>query len=217
MLAEMVTNKRVIILGPAPSITNFTPEFVEEYDVVVRVNKSVPVPDDIARHTGTRTDILYCCFSESQIEPDPLVVHPDVWKDHGVKLVVCPFPRKFKWMDHCYAKWDARNVGLPLEIMSDSDYDILAACSKCRPNTGFAAIWHLLRYPITELYIAGFTFYRQGYHPSYRRYNEEQIMDWLKRAGVHDPDAQLKYFYSMWQHDSRIFVDSALLKILQEI
>ena len=53
-------NKTVALVGPAESIYGTNKgHVIDKFDIVVRLNKSVPLPENLQADIGTKTDILY--------------------------------------------------------------------------------------------------------------------------------------------------------------
>lgn len=56
---DYLKGKRIIIVGPSPSLLKFNKgSFIDSFDVVCRIKKSFPVQKDMESKLGKRTDIL---------------------------------------------------------------------------------------------------------------------------------------------------------------
>ena len=94
-LNEIVKNKTVVIVGPAQYTSKFDQaDFIESFDIVVRINRSIPVPDKLKSKIGQRTDILISNLNINDYEDEIPLMRNTIEKS-GVKLVYCPYPRSF--------------------------------------------------------------------------------------------------------------------------
>ena len=60
LYSKYVENKNVVIVGPAKSIMQSKQgEFINSFDCIVRLNKSLPIQRKYEEYVGSRTDILY--------------------------------------------------------------------------------------------------------------------------------------------------------------
>lgn len=211
---DFIRYKRVIIVGPAGyMVGSGLGEWIDSFDVVVRVNHAIPIayPEDY----GTRTDVLYHVLShrlpkdtmKTCIEPEEV----DAWVEADVKWLVSrraamskrirevgPFLRdKLSWCcmnPAFYAK--ARR-----EIKEKS------------PNTGIAAIMHMLSGNVRSLNVVGFDLYTTGVYKGYG-----DVSDGEDAAKVndkwHSKDAQLEYLKSLVARDPRLKIDDHLKGVL---
>lgn len=87
------------------------------------------------------------------------------------------------------------------------------------PNTGFVAIAHLLEHAVVELYIAGFTFFRDPYYDRYpgsgNRPERWRDGAYPRRTWWHDADRQLDAFRDIAARDGRIVMDARLRQIVE--
>src|SRR5262245_53939599 len=58
--AEFLRDKRVVLVGPGPTVVGTAQgAFIDGHDVVVRLNHALPIPKAMEADVGSRTDILY--------------------------------------------------------------------------------------------------------------------------------------------------------------
>jgi len=219
-LSSYLKGKRVVIVGPAPSVVGSEQAaLIDSYDVVVRLNKALPIPKDLQKDVGTRTDILYNCMNPSD-DCGGIISIPLITKC-GVKFVVGAYPpidhvgvtklriktdnlsfyhkHKNAWKNFCYT--DKTHFLSLWKLMK-------------LPNTGTMAILDLLRFDIKELYITGISFFKGGYIRTYRDYDENGIMKHLKKFNLHNPEKQLDYACTKLLKDGRVKMDNTLTDIL---
>ncbi|MFW6130642.1 MAG: glycosyltransferase family 29 protein, partial [Atribacterota bacterium] len=61
--SNFVKGNSAVLVGPAKSIEGSNQgEMIDSFNLVVRMNKAVPVPDSVKEDIGSRTDILYNCL-----------------------------------------------------------------------------------------------------------------------------------------------------------
>jgi len=226
LFAAYLEGKTVILVGPAPQIRGSNQQqLIDSHDVVVRLNRALPVPPNLKVDIGTRTDILYNCFSESVIEPQPNRVEPDLWKAEGVTWVASPYPDTYNWSRPLLALFRERNqtAQLPLHVIDAGVYDAMERELQSRPNTGLAAVADLLSYNIKELKITGITFYKGGYLKEYRDQGEKEVKSWVfdglnpktgeHHTPVHKLEPQIKMMNRLC-NDDRVRVDEPLKAVL---
>ena len=214
---EYVRNKRLVLVGPSPSIIGSgLGRLIDQHDIVIRMNKAVPVPQHLTADIGTRTDILYNC-----LEPHPNSggkVDPVFWKKHNVKWVCSPYP---------ILKFSAANIKrfihlnnlmkekLNFHCLDMRLYTDLAKSTQTRPNTGLLAIEELLGFPIKELSIYGMTFGVDGYYKEYNNMTLEQYKK-MSNGPNHKQFPQFKYFCETWVGDERLITDQPLNQLIKE-
>jgi hypothetical protein len=207
-------NKRVVIVGPAPSIVNSEQmKLINSYDVVVRINKAHPIPENMKIDIGSRTDILYNCLNthpECGGKLDMSVLKNDI------QWLCCPYPPidPFK-KDINKFNYANKQHNIKFHHIDTNLYNLLAEKTESRPNSGICAMIDLLSFDIKELYITGFTFFKGGYYSAYRSYNEKQVMDFMNNAGNHDQQKQYEVMRNVFMKDKRIKTDKALSDIIK--
>lgn len=216
--AEYLKGKRIALVGPAPSILNSKQgKALEEYDVIVRLNKAVPVPDELFDDIGRRTDVLYNCMNPSEECGGKI----DITELHrrGVKFLVSPFaPYKTYRFGKDIKDFARRNLDHEYGVRFchiDPKYFARLMVLLKLPNTGIAAILDLLQHDIKSLYITGITFFKGGYIPQYRGYNEKEVMARMARFNLHDQERQLDYMRKILTDNPRVKTDAALAAILK--
>jgi hypothetical protein len=197
------TGKRVVLIAPAPHIAEVKQD-LSKYDIVCRMNKAVPLPKEIIKTTGNRTDVLYLTpavhpnkewenIPELRVKPNILFSTVEGRTIHKYK----PFKHKLKIIgyEHFYNIWD--------EIKSE-------------PNMGLIAISDILSENPKELYITGMTFYQSGGY--YKGYSipAKEIQEMVEKKGnifKHRQDPQIAYFKKHFKH--RVKMDKQLSEVMK--
>jgi len=212
---QSIRGKKVIIVGPAGYLQGKgLGEWIDSFDLVVRVNHAVPVafPEDY----GARTDVLYHILSHRNpaLSHKTLVDRSEVleWKKAGIKWLVSR---------HSAISKRVREIGpvinslVPWCCMHHTFYaKAKMTIGSKSPNTGIAAIMHLLSVNIRSLHIVGFDLYKTGVYPGYGDVGEnEDALEINDRW--HDTNAQVAYLKTLIKRDNRVHIDEHLSEILE--
>lgn len=211
---QSLYHKSVIIVGPAGYLKGQGKgPWIDTFDLVVRVNHAIPIafPEDY----GSRTDILYHILSHRnpEVSGKSLIDRGEVqeWKKAGVKWLVSR---------HSATSRRVREVGpiinshLPWCCMHHSFYEgTKRAIGEKSPNTGIAAILHLLSVPIRSLNVVGFDLYASGVYPGYGDVGEGESALQINDRW-HSKNAQVEYLKKVLRRDNRLKIDENLKEVL---
>ena len=211
-----VANKCIALVGPAQSIIGTGKGYlIDQFDLVVRLNKSIPLPSNIKDDIGTRTDIMYNSLNTTDF-PGENNLNPKLYKKYGVKFCCSSYP-----FNHNIFHDDILNYvykykfELPLKVMNDLKFKNFERALGTRPYTGTCAIMDLLSYPIKYLYITGLDFYQTKYYSEYRRITKSKLKN-TKNSIIHQYKPQLDYLKNISLYDDRIILDTHLDKLLYQ-
>jgi len=223
--AEYLKGKRVALVGPASTaLGTGKGKYIDDHDVVVRINKQFWAWDCWHDDIGSRTDVLYSCLVPTQTAGGIRLANKKFIRSQDYKFVVWGVMGKAMLREgfgsDLYSFKTVKNflkvVGgkFPVPVIDTEHWRKAYWGCKGKPNTGTNAIWDILRYDIKSLYITGLSFYRTGYIPKYRNGLENP-----KRAKKHiiasshaSGENQLKYILSLIENDSRVVLDDFLLQ-----
>ncbi len=225
---SMLHNKTLINVVHSPAIKEGDGQFIDSFDTIIRFNRALEKIEH-SKH-GSRTDILYSCINRS---PESGNVTAETYREiiyPSKAWVVKAYPN-LQWkgsfsfdIDHragaTYDNYTYETFNLRPDITSAFSrdlYKLVEAFIDCRPNTGVLSIIDLMQYDIKSLYLKGYTFFKGGYDFSYRKQNEEEVMEYMKKAGNHNQYKQNLYIRKLIFTDSRIKYDNSLAKILKEM
>ena len=221
-LKDFLKDKKVILVGPSESLLKKkNKEFIESFDVIVRVNRGIEPTRKYHKYIGTRTDILYNCMLE---HPDNggiidanyfaskkvkfVVYHPEV-DYHGVAVDNDPPHLKNETIQ------ELQNNNISVKRINCELYNNISSQVECRPNTGFIAIFDLLHYDIKELYITGFTFYLDKFMPGYKdEVDKEEFTDKCFNSQRHNQKRLWEFLKKSYAENSKLKTDPYLHKIL---
>jgi hypothetical protein len=211
---EYLNGKSVSLVGPAQSIIGTGKGYmIDKFDLVVRLNKSIPLPKNLKEDIGSRTDIIYNSLNTSDY-PGQNNLSPRVYKKYGVQFVCSSYP-----FNNAFFKQDILNYvnrykfELPFKAMDDIKFNIFEKYLQTRPYTGTCAIMDLLSYPIKHLYITGLDFYQTKYYSEYRQISKEALKS-TRSSIIHQAGPQLDYLKHVSLLDNRVILDNFLDKLL---
>ena len=221
-LSSYLKGKRVVLVGPAPSVIDSAQAaLIDSYDVVVRLNKALPIPKDLQKDIGTRCDILYNCMNPS--DDCGGTININTLNKYGVKFLVGAYPpvdsvgtTKLRIKTDNLSFYNKNRNNWRSFCYTDKTHFLSLWKLMRLPNTGTMAILDLLRFDIKELYITGITFFKVGYIRSYRDYDEKGIMNHLKKFNLHNPNKQLDYACGRLLKEPRVTMDNTLTSILTQ-
>jgi len=219
-----LSGKTVALVGPAEYLSkNNTGEYIDSFDIVVRINRGIEVIDKYSNNIGKRTDILYSCLIKSP--------------DNGGDLKVNSYKnRNIKWIStipgsdingkcksnklHKMVSWFTVikfKMNFNFHIMDFKKYSLVNDNVESRANTGFAAIFDLLNHDVKKLYITGFSFYLDDFIGGYKDGCTRDSEEFAKQCFVskrHKQEPQWRYLKDTVQKDERVEVDRILQRIL---
>jgi hypothetical protein len=185
---EAVTNKNVIIVGPAGCVKEDCEGIdIDSYDLVCRINwhwKDFTIED---KYLGQRTDILYHCMNLAQYNAKDVAL----WKEQGIYLVSPYDVSDTTDTRKRGATFQERNEGVGLEFINASEYWLkMNKQFDCFLNTGTLAIVHLLSLPVKTVTVVGFDFYETHYW----RDPNEAARERISTHPIHNVKLQLENF-----------------------
>lgn len=179
---DYIKDKSIALVGPASyMVGSGHGNEIEQHDVVIRLNRGIELVENYPNDIGTRTDVLYSCLIEKPGNAGPY--QPMELRDkYGVKVVVAPPHSDFQGIAHTTrlhelvdsAKAKELSELLNLRIVGHKFHTAMAKSVKCKPNTGFMAIYDILRYKPSKLSLYGFSFYLDGFMPGCKEGVEDE-------------------------------------------
>jgi hypothetical protein len=217
---DLLRDKKVIIVGPSPSLLGSGKgKEIDEYDIVVRVNKGFPIEEGLESDLGSRTDIHYHCLHTSP-ECCGDIFYKEM-KDDNV-FISCPYPKYINSFYSDVTSFEKENKKWKLPFhCADTDYYIgVARMLGTRPNSGTMTIMDLLCYDLKELHITGFTWFRDGWRKSYKKLSDDKfqkVSDEVKSEfnGNHKQKPQEDLVKEIYLKDSRVSIDNIMKEILE--
>ncbi len=151
---NIVKNKKVILVGPAPNILGKKyGEFIDSHDIIIRTNGGYPISDNLIEDYGRKTDIL---FINNKFIKKFYEINIDFYKKSNILLIChkCEISKELKLPNIKYELWGKVDIAL---------YNTINLC-------GFVILKKLLQSNVTKINITGMDFYKNKnnvYIPNY--------------------------------------------------
>ena len=209
---NFIKNKRVAIVGPSKNTEGKKKgEYIDSFDIVVRLNKTFSIPDKLQEDIGSKINILYNSMN-TQDFPGENNINKTRLKSlikHHIQYISCPYPFIYPYDKDIVKFMETNKNRLPFHIINVNLYKILLNNINTRPYTGTSAIFDLLSFNIKELYITGIDCYINKYYKEYRSINNRDLRH-LRNNSIHNSYRQLIFLKQLSLNDSRIRLDDFL-------
>jgi hypothetical protein len=236
-------NKTVAIIGPSPSIkdTDNGEDIEKHYDIIVRINKGWKHSVELDKYIGRRTDVLYNCIDNN--EECGGVINTEYVKNTGLKLIIDPikfacyktderdtiFHRYYRL--NRYTFFHLNNKGeIPFGMVCPDKYSVWDTAADTRINTGLLAIIDILHLDVKQVYVKGFTFFKDGYVMQYRNRiaghslvndisGAEIVSNYIEKLHHHDQKKQWVFFKNLLKNKhirEKIVMDNSLATIMKQ-
>tara|TARA_B100001250_G_C19716360_1_gene751664 strand:+ start:197 stop:967 length:771 start_codon:yes stop_codon:yes gene_type:complete len=214
--SKYVAGKKIILMGPSPYTLNHERgEWVDNHDIVIRMNKSFPVKDEHKKYIGSRTDIRYHCMNTYHRHGGEYLI--DEMIGNGTKWLCSQFPDNLDYFHNDHRNFESQNnEKIDFHVWGDLEqYLTYHHYLGTRMNTGTACIADLLSYDIKNIHISGVTFFREGWVDGYKEkeYDSNQE-DKSIQFGNHAMAPQIKLIKLFYENDDRVSVDKEVEDIL---
>tara|TARA_R100001015_G_C4630854_1_gene192854 strand:+ start:2253 stop:3041 length:789 start_codon:yes stop_codon:yes gene_type:complete len=219
---NFLKDKSVIIVGPAPYTKNKKrADYIESFDVIVRLNKQWNISEDMQEFIGKRTDIRYHCGMEQSNNGGPWDI--EEMKKYGVKWAAINFPEYLDYFHDDVQKFKTLNKDYNLNFHCFSDLELYCTIHHhlgTRMNVGTAAALDLMFYDIKSLHIMGMTFFQGGHVEGYK---EKRNVDFLKTVWDeenlalgpnHAQKPQQELIKMLHEMDNRLTLDDEVKEVI---
>lgn len=215
-------DKSVIVVGPASYMQDSNKgEFIDSYDIVIRLNGFWKPNPTMYNDIGKRTTIRYHSGAEFPNTGGMWDIQDML--DYGVEYACIQYPKYLDYFHSDIKKFETYNekFNMPFHYWSDLElYLSFHYYLGTRLNVGMACVTDLLFYDIKQLHVTGFSFYaHKGGH------------DWMpgaKPAGYflddydqsrhtfinHAQIPQMKLLRELQNYDNRLTIDTEINDIL---
>ena len=221
---EMITGKRVVLIGPGRTETD-NYDYIESCDTVVRCGQTLPVLEGNEKFYGKRTDIVYNSMDNVPKSGGIVSDLLKIWKNNGVKMVCNTYPKgEYFYMSSINRNSEYVSNFFPVKQMNTQIYMKYKNLGQSRPNSGFCALFDLFEAQPKELYIVGIDMMRsvafKGYKPVVKMgdWSREDFWNDLQVGPFdhHDPDKQYAIFKKMYRDFDFIKVDPTIEAIFSD-
>jgi hypothetical protein len=207
--AKFIAGKSVAVVGPATTVIGTSQrDKIDSYDLVVRMNKALPIPEPLWNDTGRRCDIFYHCMSELANEGGK--IDKKVYSESGVKWFCSPYPNmEIFAKDFVSFQKNHSDIGIPFHAIDKDVFVKMRETMGTRPNTGMCIIADLMQSGASKIYVTGFSFFKTQYVKSYRNISDQQIEINANRVSHRQPP-QEKWFFETVDRSGIIELDEYL-------
>lgn len=202
---DLMAGKDIVIVGPADTATKYySGEEIDTFDVVVRVNSSLDLVENLEGSIGRRTDILYHNLKETGERSTGEIRLPAL-VGQKTRMIICPTPTDEKLAGILKKQLKLKRAikDFPelkfLQVRATSRFEFVDLCERLGgfwPTTGLACIYSVLQSQASSVTITGFTFYTSGYSGGYKQSftTMSEIKDWTDQNVVHRTDLEKDVF-----------------------
>lgn len=224
MLKNYFENKSIAVVGPSPHLAGLDyGKLIDTYDLVIRINELGVVPQ-MEKDYGSRTDICFLTLTEESIEiyskmkkevnfdSLQLVVHPR----HKFNLNPITNSGKTKNIIEFFKNLE---ISIDFHHIEEPSFEKRCEFFKCFPSTGSLAIYEILQYNFSKLFICGFSFYTTKYKYSpkgmeYYRIPKQNQHKHNYRWSGHNTQQEVKVLRSIIKKHQNIDGDYLFRKII---
>lgn len=210
---RLVYGKTIAIVGPSKSVLGRKQgKYIDSFDIVVRLNKSLPVPAKRVADIGSKTDVLYNSLNTSDY-PGENNINPLFFKQNGIKYLCSPYPAIHPFKRDIMQFMLANRGLVPFRYIDLELFSKMENILHTRPFTGTCAIVDLLKFGIKKLFITGLDFYATAYYSEYRHMDKNETRK-KRKNNIHDAKPQIDLLRNLTVNDPRIEPDKVLDLIL---
>ena len=203
------SGKKVCLIGPAHTAPDDLKGVdLSRYDYVVRLNRAIEIPcvlengaicefNTLARSIdGNRAGHMAGHYTEARLEALEIEILIFVWGRWRYCL---------RMLRHVLEIYGYKRKPSLLIVNPNAVKEISKRLNGARPSTGFTVLYDLCKMSLSELHVAGFTFFQTPYIPNY---NDK----------IEDQEAALKKIHAMtdngknWKHHA--FRERDLAKVI---
>jgi hypothetical protein len=213
-VVQRLCGKTIAVVGSAPSVLDNEPGYIDQHDLVVRVNNY-----KTGEVQGRRCDVHYSFYGSSLRKSAA-----DLQRD-GVKLCLCKCPDakalesdwherngKVNGIDFRYIYQNRKDWWFCDTFVPDTQrfLDKFELLGKHIPTTGFSAILDVLDCQPRSVYLTGFDFFTSGLH---------NVDEHWKQGDPNDPIRHRPDLEAAWLHDNEsnypLTFDATLRKMMR--
>jgi hypothetical protein len=201
-LLSIVSNKTVAIIGPAQYLENIDQgSKIDAFDIIIRFNKSISIPENMISKIGSRTDIWIYNFKNSDIMenlPDKLP-----------QLIFCPYPQEYiKNTDNL------KNIPeIPLEFIENDFYQQLLLALKFEPNSFLLVLLIILKQNVKSIFVSGFSFMYDGYYDSKNKPSETSTSNALI-TNKENRTGAMSIIKKIYNANNKLFLDNTMINLI---
>lgn len=210
--SDFLIGKRVVVVGPAAyTLGKGLGKWIDDHDVIVRLNWGVPVPESQKDDLGHRTDVLYKRLLKlGKMD----FIDLDEWQSEKLKWVMA-VDRGQQNANQFYFENRMRGSNIQYLIERGARNELHRDLGTS-PFIGASAIYHLLKHKVESVDVVGIDFYQSGYAEGYggREYRQSLNRKEGSPSPRHNVATHLRWLRDLMAKDSRFHPDSVLKAII---
>jgi hypothetical protein len=206
--------KNIVIIGPNSELSEDLIEKVKSADILVVINKGHRSKVFESLKNYSEKVVLFHCLDRGEETGGGGFGSLEL-RRKGISAVYYPFSEE-RYSRNIDAFHRANFTLLPLRQIQHETYaQLKSTLNGYTPNTGYAAIWTIVKGGSASLYVSGINFLRNPYQPNYHTHigGHQEIIDLIEKYGNHNPDLDLDSFREL-ANTNNIQMDRTLEKIL---
>ena len=222
-LDNLYTNKKVAIVGPAATMVGSgLGEYIDSFDTVIRLNRSIPVNPELKDDIGTKVDVLYHTLAKLS-KKTSIVEHMsiDAYERANLKALVVSMVLNNHRLADLRVYYDNNFKDdverIPTRTINDFIIELkrkMGDTPKNGPNTGLIAIEHVLTYPVKKLFLCGFDFYDTYYYDGYGGVDDrKRKKSWINKC--HNIDMHREYTAGLYKDNDHVEIDEVMKNIFE--
>ena len=185
---------------------------INSFDIIVRLNRSLPIKRELYNDIGSRTDILYNSLNRYD-NPGENITSEHFLLRNNIKFLCTSYPNIDPFDIDIKYYLDNSSLRLPFKIINEVLFNKIENSINTRPNTGIMAILDLLNTDLNMLYITGINFYKTNYYKSYVK-NKNIMVPYNPYSNIHNQNIQINLLKYIVLNDNRVRLDGVLKSIL---
>ena len=217
---KYLNDKKIIIVGPASYLIGKNlGNFIDSFDIIIRIKRGYPIEPTLAMDLGIRTDILLSSLKTNGVKDLNKNIYyqnnfnkKDIQKmNKELKFILFPYPTSIIPFNKFYNQYKLLNVETIL-ILGDDKYKEYINFIKeidTTPTIFLSSLWYLLNYKFKELFIIGITFQMDGYYTNYK--SENMVISSQRRTlqkkknnkTIHNMEKEIIYFKKILKSDKK--------------
>ncbi len=228
LLKRLFEDREVALVGPAKYMERMKlGDEINSHETVVRINRSWESIEKYRDNIGNRTDVLYSCLIEKPANAGNIDI--EKYRESQIKLICAPPASDMKGISNKTSlhhlidvkKVESLSREIPVRVVDHVFHNQLSLSVDCRPNTGYVAIYDILRMNPKKLSIYGFSFYLDGFVSGVKsgiigeqNKTEEEFADQCFNSKRHVQKNMWQFAKRTLLENKRVSLDPELEKIL---
>ena len=208
---DYLKGKSIVIVGPSPYLIGKNRgEYIDSFDIVIRMNKGWKISPNKVKDYGFKTDIRWHCMMEHPNNGGDFAINEMV--NHEVKWLASQFPRNLDYFHHDNIKFEEKNQNkINFHCFSDLIYFLnIHRALETRPNVAQTAVFELINYDIKNLHLMGVTFFKDGWDKGYKatKYDNKDAIK------GHSQEAQIHLLKLILENESKFTMDKEIEELI---